>query len=121
MSYGQTDSIPSQQLDTVLLRVHRISSLLQQVPASMSIYKANQGDLSKQQLSLQEYVQQMPGVFTQNANNFAQDLRVSIRGFGARSSFGIRGIKLIVDGIPETTPAIQCTQTVLGYVFGGRH
>ena len=43
-------------------------------------------------------------MFTLNANNFAQDLRISIRGFGARSAFGIRGIKLIVDGIPETTP-----------------
>jgi iron complex outermembrane receptor protein len=40
----------------------------------------------------------------QNGYNFAQDLRVSIRGFGARSSFGIRGIKIIVDGIPETLP-----------------
>ena len=46
----------------------------------------------------------VPGLFSQNANNFDQDLRLSIRGFGARSAFGIRGIKLIVDGIPETTP-----------------
>ncbi|MEM7298193.1 MAG: TonB-dependent receptor, partial [Bacteroidota bacterium] len=40
----------------------------------------------------------------QNAYNFAQDARISIRGFGATAAFGIRGIKLIVDGIPETTP-----------------
>ncbi len=39
-----------------------------------------------------------------NRYNFAQDLRASIRGFGSRSSFGIRGIKIIVDGIPETLP-----------------
>lgn len=101
---GQTDSIPSQQLDTVLLKVNRISSLLQKVPTSTYIFEATPEDIVRQQLSLQEYVQQIPGVFTQNANNFAQDLRISIRGFGARSSFGIRGIKLIVDGIPETTP-----------------
>ena len=42
--------------------------------------------------------------FSSSSNNFSQDLRISIRGFGARSAFGIRGIKLIVDGIPETTP-----------------
>ena len=40
----------------------------------------------------------------QNRYNFAQDLRISLRGFGARSSFGIRGIKILVDGIPETLP-----------------
>ena len=40
----------------------------------------------------------------QNRFNFAQDLRVSIRGFGARAQFGIRGIKVLVDGIPETLP-----------------
>lgn len=104
VSYSQTDSIPKQQLDTVLLKVSRISSLLQKAPASISVYKRKPEDAAKQNLSLQESIQQIPGIFSQNATNFAQDLRISIRGFGARSSFGIRGIKLIVDGIPETTP-----------------
>ena len=54
--------------------------------------------------SLQEYLTAIPGVFTLNSSNYAQDLRISIRGFGARAGFGIRGIKLVVDGIPETTP-----------------
>ena len=54
--------------------------------------------------SLQEYLAAIPGVFTLNSSNYAQDLRISIRGFGARAGFGIRGIKLVVDGIPETTP-----------------
>lgn len=61
-------------------------------------------DQFKPQLSLQEFINQIPGLYSQNATNNAQDLRISIRGFGARSAFGIRGIKLIVDGIPETTP-----------------
>ena len=55
-------------------------------------------------LSLQDRLTSVPGVFTLNANNMAQDLRISIRGFGSRATFGVRGIKLIVDGIPETTP-----------------
>ncbi len=59
---------------------------------------------SNQNLSIKEYLQTVPGVYVQNANNFAQDARISIRGFGATAAFGIRGIKLIVDGIPETTP-----------------
>lgn len=55
-------------------------------------------------VSINDLINSSAGVFNQNENNFAQDLRVSIRGFGARSSFGIRGIKILVDGIPESTP-----------------
>ena len=60
--------------------------------------------LARQQLALDESLSRVPGVFMQNRYNFAQDLRVSIRGFGARAQFGIRGIKILVDGIPETLP-----------------
>ncbi len=59
---------------------------------------------AQQQLSLDEYLTGIPGLFILNRNNYAQDLRLSLRGFGARSAFGIRGIKIVVDGIPETTP-----------------
>lgn len=57
-----------------------------------------------QNSALDELLISQPGLFSQNSDNMAQDLRISMRGFGARSAFGIRGIKLIVDGIPETTP-----------------
>jgi iron complex outermembrane receptor protein len=57
-----------------------------------------------QHLSVNEYLDGIPGLFAMNSQNYAQDLRISIRGFGSRAAFGIRGIKLIVDGIPETTP-----------------
>lgn len=72
----------------------------------------------KQQTSFKEYLTNIPGLFALNANNFAQDLRVSIRGFGARSSFGIRGIKIIVDGIPESTPdgQAQIDNLDLGFI-----
>ena len=43
-------------------------------------------------------------MLAQNAENYAQDLRISIRGFGSRSAFGIRGVRILVDGLPETTP-----------------
>ncbi len=102
ISYSQTPS--PQVLDTVVITSSRIKSDLKKLPAAVSVIKIEPEDVTQQQLSLQNYLQGAPGVFTQNATNFAQDLRISIRGFGARSSFGIRGIKLIVDGIPETTP-----------------
>ncbi len=56
------------------------------------------------QLAVNESLNTVPGLFALNANNFAQDLRISIRGFGARAAFGIRGVKILVDGIPESTP-----------------
>lgn len=40
----------------------------------------------------------------QNRQNYAQDLQLSVRGFGARSTFGVRGIRMYVDGIPATMP-----------------
>jgi iron complex outermembrane recepter protein len=58
----------------------------------------------RQNLSIYESLNSVPGLFAMNANNFAQDLRLSIRGFGSRAAFGIRGIKILIDGIPETTP-----------------
>lgn len=54
--------------------------------------------------SLQDYAAYVPGVLAQNAENYAQDVRISIRGFGSRSAFGIRGVRILVDGLPETTP-----------------
>lgn len=49
----------------------------------------------------------VPGVVAQNRGSYAQDLQISMRGFGARASFGVRGIRLIVDGIPVSSPAGQ--------------
>ncbi|HAF53841.1 MAG TPA: TonB-dependent receptor [Thauera sp.] len=46
----------------------------------------------------------VPGLVIQNRQNYAQDLQISIRGFGARAAFGVRGVKLIADGIPATNP-----------------
>lgn len=55
-------------------------------------------------LQLDEWLDRVPGLFTQNRYNFAQGLRLSTRGFGARSAFGVRGIRIRVDGFPETLP-----------------
>jgi hypothetical protein len=46
----------------------------------------------------------VPGLVIQNRQNYAQDLQISSRGFGARSQFGVRGVRLIADGIPATMP-----------------
>lgn len=55
-------------------------------------------------VNLSESVDRIPGVSVLNRQNYSQDLQLSIRGFGARSTFGVRGVRLLVDGIPATTP-----------------
>jgi len=82
----------------------RVEKQLQDVPASVGVVDQDDLQFTTQQLGLDESLVKMPGVFMQNRYNFSQDLRLSIRGFGARSSFGIRGIKVLVDGIPESLP-----------------
>ena len=56
------------------------------------------------QVNLSEALVRVPGLTILERQNYAQDLQVSIRGFGARAAFGIRGIRLLIDGIPATTP-----------------
>ena len=105
-SYGliQNDTIKTFDLEEVIVKSAKIISSKKNIPLSISSKNLNNDQQFAQQLSLQEYLQNIPGVFSTSANNFSQDLRLSIRGFGARSSFGIRGIKVIVDGIPQTSP-----------------
>src|SRR5436190_10043396 len=56
------------------------------------------------QVNLSEALNRVPGISALNRQNYAQDLQISSRGFGARSTFGVRGIRLIADGIPATMP-----------------
>src|SRR5581483_9698525 len=58
----------------------------------------------RQQVNLSESLGRVPGISVLNRQNYAQDLQVQSRGFGARSTFGVRGIRLIADGIPATMP-----------------
>ena len=102
---GQTPSTTTTiTLQEVALRAPKTETPRGKLPFSLSAQELSSFQPIYQQLSLQEYLGSVPGLFSQNANNYAQDLRISLRGFGARAAFGIRGIKIIVDGIPETTP-----------------
>jgi len=91
-------------LEEVSLEASKLDTPRNVLPFSLSVINLVEAQAMHQQLSLQEYLGAVPGLFSLNANNYAQDLRISIRGFGSRAAFGIRGIKIIVDGIPETTP-----------------
>ena len=100
----QNDTIQKIDLENVIVKSTKINSNNKQIPLSVSVKNFRLDKNFNSQSSFSDFTKNIPGLFTTSSNNFSQDLRISIRGFGARSSFGIRGIKLIVDGIPETTP-----------------
>lgn len=91
-------------LDEVIVSAARLPASVGRLPRSVSVISKDDVQLARQQLGLDEALKGVPGLYLQNRYNFAQDLRVSLRGFGARSSFGIRGVKVVVDGIPQTLP-----------------
>ncbi len=91
-------------LAEVMVTATRIEKPVADIPAAIGVVDESTVQTARQQLGIDESLARIPGLFMQNRFNFAQDLRVSIRGFGARANFGIRGIKILVDGIPETLP-----------------
>lgn len=76
-----------------------------EVPASMDVVSGERlADAGRAQFNLSESLGLVPGLLVRDRQNQAQDLQLSIRGFGARSSFGVRGVRLYVDGVPATMP-----------------
>lgn len=90
-------------LPTLHVEATRTDTTYLQTPASVFRVDAPQADTSSQ-VNLTEVVKGIPSVQIRNRENYAQDLQLSMRGFGARSTFGVRGIRLYVDGIPATMP-----------------
>jgi iron complex outermembrane receptor protein len=91
-------------LEEIVVTATLLERTLGKTPAAVSVVTEDDIQLARQQLALDEALSRVPGLFMQNRYNFAQDLRLSVRGFGARGQFGIRGVKVLVDGIPETLP-----------------
>lgn len=90
-------------LPTLHVEATRTDTTYLQTPASVFRVDAPQLDTSSQ-VNLTEVVKGIPSLQIRNRENYAQDLQLSMRGFGARSTFGVRGIRLYVDGIPATMP-----------------
>ncbi|HEX4855546.1 MAG TPA: TonB-dependent receptor [Limnobacter sp.] len=95
----------AEKLDDFVVSATREARDPFEVPASVD--KVNADTLEKAasfQVNLSETLTRVPGLVINNRNNFAQDLQISIRGFGARSTSGVRGVRLFSDGIPATMP-----------------
>ena len=101
---AQTE-VKTDSLDDFVVSATRQARDPFEVPASVD--KINQNTLEKAasfQVNLSETLTRVPGLVINNRNNFAQDLQISIRGFGARATSGVRGVRLFSDGIPATMP-----------------
>lgn len=97
-------SVKAQTLDAVVISASRSEQRSFDSPAAIQMIDRDTIENAGPQVNLSESLTRVPGLTILNRQNYAQDLQVSIRGFGARSAFGIRGIRLLVDGIPATTP-----------------
>jgi iron complex outermembrane recepter protein len=92
------------ELDSVVITATRIAEDSRDLPVSVDRIDARTIRDGQLQVNLSESLMTVPGVSAQSRQNYAQDLQLSVRGFGARSSFGVRGVRLYSDGIPGTMP-----------------
>ena len=94
----------STAIESLIVVGSRVSESDGLSPYSTSTLGADEILGGRPTLTLGEVLSQVPGVVVTSRFNFAQDTRLSIRGFGARSAFGIRGVRVLLDGIPLTLP-----------------
>jgi iron complex outermembrane receptor protein len=90
--------------DAVVVTATRVPQPSLSVPASIDRVQSEDIRSMRPQVNLSESLGRVPGITVQNRYNYAQDLQVQSRGFGSRSTFGIRGLRLIADGIPASQP-----------------
>ena len=74
------------------------------VPGAIDAVKVDPMRQASPLVNLSELMGAVPGVQVRNRENYAQDLQLSVRGFGTRSTFGVRGVRILIDGIPATMP-----------------
>lgn len=129
-AFGILGSCPGRALaqDTTATRLRPVvvevgrgagSSLLE-LPFAVTVQSPDSMRPGQRHLSLDETLWLIPGLSVSNRNNPAQDPRISIRGFGARSAFGVRGIRVLRDGIPLTLPDGQTPVDYLDLESVGR-
>ena len=97
---GETDT----ELDTIVVTATRVAESSRDLPVSIDRVDRRTLSVGQLEVNLSESLITVPGVSVQSRQNYAQDLQLSVRGFGARSSFGVRGLRLYSDGIPGTMP-----------------
>ncbi len=101
---AQSGAAAPQALPDVTVRSTLVQSPLDYAPAALTLVDGDKLRDRQWQVNLSESLSGTAGLLLQNRQNYAQDQQLSIRGHGARSSFGVRGVQVFVDGIPATMP-----------------
>ena len=95
---------PTATLPPVVVTATRTETPAFDVPAAITRIDGDDVHNGRAQVNISESLGAVPGLLARDRQNYAQDVQISVRGFGARSTFGIRGVRLYVDGIPATLP-----------------
>ena len=94
----------AQTLDDVVVSASRSEQSIFDAPGSIDAVSRARIESSGPQINISESLGYVPGINVANRNNYAQDLQISIRGFGSRAPFGVRGVRLMIDGLPQSLP-----------------
>ncbi|PYP74190.1 MAG: hypothetical protein DMD41_02915 [Gemmatimonadetes bacterium] len=118
LSAQRPDSTPRVTLLPITVSVTRAPLPLTKIPLAVQLVERAQISRARPTWGLDEALAAVPGVYAANRYNFSLDQRLSIRGFGSRAAFAVRGIKVLLDGIPQTLPdgQGQLTNVELGAV-----
>lgn len=100
----ETSSDAPDELSVIVVSATRTPERSLNLPVSIDRVERDQIQVGQLEENLSESLGAVPGVSVEMRQNYAQDLQISVRGFGARSSFGVRGVRLYADGIPGTMP-----------------
>ena len=111
----------AQTLPQVTVSATRTEAAPFDVPASVDVIDGEQlRSAGRPEINLSESLAFVPGISARDRQNYAQDLQLSIRGFGARSTFGVRGVRIYVDGIPAPMPDGQGQLSHIDLTSAGR-
>ena len=98
------DPAPPVEIETVTVTATRLPTSSFEVPASIDVVSGDELHGNSLGVNLSEALPAVAGLIARDRQNYAQDTQISIRGFGSRSTFGVRGVRLYLDGIPATQP-----------------
>lgn len=98
------DTLRRTRLPDVEVAVARSPAQLSRLPAAAGVVERDAIRRDQPAIGLDEFLTLVPGVLVANRYNYSLDQRLSIRGFGSRANFGVRGVKIFLDGVPQTLP-----------------
>ncbi len=105
VAQAQAQNLPSPQpLPEIVVSANRTEQERFDAPAAIDVVQINGFSAQSPLVNMSELLSAVPGVQVRERQNYAQDLQISVRGFGTRSTFGVRGVRILIDGIPATMP-----------------